>query len=280
MKKEQIKAIDRIKESLDEIRSYMTLCEEEIKKVGYQKENASSLILKETIQKTISLSISAISHSNELLASILSLFDKYCLHISSLKNKYAETLNKDKKITKELKDDDAIKGVAFEQRLSHRLTENMIESATCSYDNMILSYYLSCLFALQCLYLSLRFYEQEKNKKLFKVLKDLGSELIDSIATVSLLRKLIFITSEISNAFDEQAIQDEFFERVDNPLQVLEKQIDDLETINIMLMSFNNVVVSAIKEHDELMQKNVNDLEEEFNRKFIRKDDCKTNKEK
>ena len=108
----------------------------------------------------------------------------------------------------------------------------------------------------------------------------MGSELIDSIAFVSLLRKLIIYTSEISNAFDEQAIQDEFFERVDNPLQVLEKQIDDLETINNMLMSFNNVVVNAIKDHEELMQKNVDELEEEFNRKFIRQDDCETNKGK
>ena len=121
---------------------------------------------------------------------------------------------------------------------------------------------------------------RKKNKKYFKVLKDLGSELIDSIAFVSLLRKLIIYTSEISNAFDEQAIQDEFFERVDNPLQVLEKQIDDLETINNMLMSFNNVVVNAIKDHEELMQKNVDELEEEFNRKFIRQDDCETNKGK
>ena len=280
MKEEKIKAIDRVKESQDEIRSYMTLCEEEIKKVGYQKDNASSIILKATIQKIISLSISAINHSNELLTSILSLFDKYSIHIINLKNKYAETLKKDRKTIEELKGDDAIKGVAFAQRLSHRMNENMIERATCSYDNMILSYYLSCLFALQCLYLSLRFNEQEKNKKYFKVLKDLGSELIDSIAVVSLLRKLIIYTSEISNAFDEQAIQDEFFERVDNPLQVLEKQIDDLETINNMLMSFNNVVVNAIKEHEELMQKNVDELEEEFNRKFIRKDDCETNKGK
>ena len=278
MKKEQIKAIDRIKESQDEIRSYMTLCEEEIKKACYQEEKASSLILKAAIQRIISLSISAINHSNELLTSILSLFDKYSIHIINLKNKYAETLKKDRKTIEGLKDDDAIKGVAFAQR--HRMTENIIENATCSYDNMIVSYYLSCLFALQCLYLSLRFNEQEKNKKYFKVLKDLGSELIDSIAFVSLLRKLIIYTSEISNAFDEQAIQDEFFERVDNPLQVLEKQIDDLETINNMLMSFNNVVVNAIKDHEELMQKNVDELEEEFNRKFIRQDDCETNKGK
>ena len=38
MKKEQIKAIDRIKESQDEIRSYMTLCEEEIKKLAIKKK--------------------------------------------------------------------------------------------------------------------------------------------------------------------------------------------------------------------------------------------------
>ena len=189
MKKEQIKAIDRIKESQDEIRSYMTLCEEEIKKACYQEEKASSLILKAAIQRIISLSISAINHSNELLTSILSLFDKYCLHIINLNNEYVETLKKDRKTIEGLKDDDAIKGVAFAQRLSHRMTENMIENATCSYDNMILSYYLLCLFALQCLYLSLRYYEQEKNKKFFKVLKDLGSELIDSIAIVSFLRK-------------------------------------------------------------------------------------------
>lgn len=280
MKKEQIKATDRIKESQDEIRSYMTLCEEEIKKACYQEEKASSLILKAAIQRIISLSISAINHSNELLTSILSLFDKYCLHIINLNNEYVETLKKDRKTIEGLKDDDAIKGVAFAQRLSHRMTENMIENATCSYDNMILSCYLLCLFALQCLYLSLRYYEQEKNKKFFKVLKDLGSELIDSIAIVSFLRKLIIITTEISNVFDEQAIQEEFFERVDNPLQVFEKQIDDLETINNMLMSFINVVVNAIKEHEELMQKNVDELEEEFNRKFIRKDDCETNKRK
>ena len=85
---------------------------------------------------------------------------------------------------------------------------------------------------------------------------------------------------QCANVFDEQAIQEEFFERVDNPLQVFEKQIDDLETINNMLMSFINVVVNAIKEHEELMQKNVDELEEEFNRKFIRKDDCETNKRK